>query len=67
MKIKKFLIICLSLICFCLPAFAELNIPAPYNYINDYAEIIDDKIEILLMKNYKTSSFNKESKFQYLQ
>lgn len=48
MKIKKFLIVSLSLICFCLPAFAKLNIPAPYNYINDYAGIIEDKIEILL-------------------
>lgn len=48
MKIKKFLIVSLSLICFCLPAFAELNIPTPSNYINDYAGIIEDKIEILL-------------------
>jgi len=48
MKIKKFLIVSLSLIGFCLPAFAELNIPAPYNYINDYAGIIEEKIEILL-------------------
>ena len=48
MKIKKFLIVSLSLIGFCLPAFAELNIPSPYNYINDYAGIIEDKIEILL-------------------
>jgi len=57
MKIKKFLIICLSLICFCLPAFAELNIPAPYNYINDYAGIIDDKIEILLNEELQNIKF----------
>lgn len=45
MKTKKIIIASLSLICFCLPAFAALNIPSPQGYINDYANIIDDEIE----------------------